>query len=70
MSSANVQGIRDKRKRHDVLNYLLNDKNKIDILCLQDTHLTHSDEHETLQIYQNTNVSVMEEKQILEELQL
>ena len=40
VSSANVQGIRDKLKRVDVLSYLLVDSN---ILCLQDTHLTPSD---------------------------
>ena len=40
VSSANVQGIRDKRKQIDVLSYLLVDSN---ILCLQDTHLTPAD---------------------------
>ena len=40
VSSANVQGIRDKLKRIDVLSYLLVDSN---ILCLQDTHLTPTD---------------------------
>ena len=40
VSSANVQGIRDKQKRIDVLTYLLRDTN---ILCLQDTHLTETD---------------------------
>ena len=40
VSSANVQGIRDKRKRVDVLTYLSNEAN---ILCLQDTHLIESD---------------------------
>ena len=40
VSSANVQGIRDKLKRVDILTYLLRDVN---ILCLQDTHLISSD---------------------------
>lgn len=40
--SANCQGLRDKKKRVDVLNYL-RDKNPA-ILCLQDTHWVSSDE--------------------------
>ena len=39
--SANCQGIRDTRKRLDVLKYF--DNMNIDILCLQDTHLIDSD---------------------------
>ena len=40
MSSANVQGMRDKLQQIDVLTYLLGNSN---ILCLQDTHLTPAD---------------------------
>ena len=46
VSSANVQGIRDKTKRFDVLNYLLKDTN---ILCLQDTHLIKADTRSLMQ---------------------
>ena len=42
VSSVNVQGIRDLKKRIDVLAYLLKDAN---IVCLQDTHLTSADMH-------------------------
>ena len=35
--SANCQGLRDKKKRLDVLNYLKQDSPNI--ICLQDTHL-------------------------------
>ena len=38
LMSANCQGIRDYRKRLDVLNYYK--EMKVDILCLQDTHDT------------------------------
>ena len=48
MSSANVQGIREKKKWHDVCNFLLKTHNKINRLYLQDTHLTKSDENEVL----------------------
>ena len=48
LSSANVQGIRDKKMRHDVCNFLLNDQNRINVLCLQDTHLTESDQNDLL----------------------
>ena len=34
--SANCRGIKDKKKRYDVLNYLQN--MSADIICLQDTH--------------------------------
>ena len=40
--SANCRGIRNKVKRYDVINYM-KDK-KVNILCLQDTHLTIEDE--------------------------
>ena len=42
--SANCQGLRDKSKRIDVLNYF-NDFNP-SIPCLQDTHLIQSDEND------------------------
>ena len=40
--SANCQGLRDKKKRLDVINYL--SENKPGIICLQDTHLIDNDE--------------------------
>ena len=40
--SANCQGLRDKKKRLDVINYL--SETKPGIICLQDTHLIDSDE--------------------------
>ena len=40
--SANCQGLRDKKKRVDVINYLRN-KNP-HILCLQETHWINDDE--------------------------
>ena len=48
VSSANVQSIRDKKKRFDVLNYLLKDTN---ILCLQDTHLIKADTRSLMQVF-------------------
>ena len=42
MLSANVQGLRDPKKRYDVIDYFI--KMKPDILCLEDTHLLESDE--------------------------
>ena len=47
--SANCRGIRDKKKRFDVLNYLQN--TSADILCLQDTHLTESDKSEVTTVW-------------------
>ena len=41
--SANCQGLRDLKKRNDVLNYFAD--NRPDILCLQDTHWL-TDEHQ------------------------
>ena len=43
--SANCQGLRDKSKRYDVWNYLLNLNLNI-IMCLQDTHLIKQGENE------------------------
>lgn len=40
--SANCQGLRDMKKRVDVLNYFK--ERKVDILCLQDTHWVDKDE--------------------------
>ena len=54
LSSANVQGIRDK-KRYDVCNFLSNDRNKITVLCLQDTHLNESDQSEMLTLLPQCN---------------
>ena len=42
VSSANVQGLRNKLKCIDVMNYFLGDGTNI--LCLQDTHLLQDDE--------------------------
>ena len=39
--SANCQGLRDLKKRADVINNFLS--SKVDILCLQDTHWLNSD---------------------------
>ena len=55
VSSANVQGIRDKLKRVDVLSYLLVDSN---ILCLQDTHLTPSDVNSLLSQFPDHEILV------------
>ena len=41
--SANCQGLRDKLKRKDVINYL---QPRANIICLQDTHLTKIEENE------------------------
>ena len=41
--SANCQGLRDKSKRADVLDYF--EQFKYNIICLQDTHLTKKDEN-------------------------
>lgn len=42
--SLNCQGLRDKQKRRDVINYLKN--KKFSIYCLQDTHFIKSDENQ------------------------
>ena len=42
--SANCQGLRDKHKRRDVCDFLNN--LNANIICLQDTHLTHQDEND------------------------
>ena len=47
--SANCQGLRNMKKRIDVLNYYK--ERNIDILCLQDTHLLDSDEKEIKNIW-------------------
>ena len=47
--SANCQGLTDRKKHVDVVNYLL-DKNH-SILCLQDTHWTSKDEKEIKTIW-------------------
>ena len=46
--SANCQGIRDKRKRYDVINYMK--ESYPNIICIQDTHLLkdEADEMRTL----------------------
>ena len=49
--SANCQGLRDIKKRIDVLNYL-KDK-KADIICLQDTHWVEKDEPQIRAIWGN-----------------
>ena len=49
--SANCQGLRDIKKRNDVLNYL-KDKNP-DIVCLQDTHWIDTDEPQIRQLWGN-----------------
>ena len=55
LSLANVQSIRDKKKRYDVCNFLLNDQNKINVLCLQDTHLIESDQSGMLTLLPHCN---------------
>ena len=55
LSSANVQGSRDKKKWYAVCNFLLNDQNKINVLCLQDTHLIESDQSEMLTLFPHCN---------------
>ena len=50
LSSANVQGIREKKKQHNVCKFLLNDQNRINVLCLQDTHLIESDQNDLLTV--------------------
>ena len=52
--SANCRGLKDKNKRHDVLNYL-KDK-KADIICQQDTHLMESDEIEFKKYWHGTYI--------------
>ena len=47
--SANCQGLRDKTKQADVLDYF--DHFKANIICLQDTHLTPSDENHLRSIF-------------------
>ena len=47
--SANCRGLKDKKKRYDVLNYLQN--TSADIICLQDTHLTEADTSEVTNIW-------------------
>ena len=42
--SANCQGLRDKLKRRNVCDFLNN--LNANIICLQDTHLTHPDEND------------------------
>ncbi len=42
--SANCQGLRNKIKRDDVLDFLL-ERKSANILCLQDTHLVNVDEN-------------------------
>ena len=39
--STNCRGLKDRKKRYDVLNYLKN--TEADIICLQETHLTQLD---------------------------
>ena len=39
--SANCQGLRNQEKKIDVLTYFK--ENKVNILCLQDTHLIEND---------------------------
>ena len=41
--SANCRGLQSKQKRYDVINYMKS--KKVDILCLQDTHLKNEDEY-------------------------
>ena len=49
--SINCQGLRDKLKRADVLNYLR--QTGAGIVCIQDTHLTELDTKSTKQIWNN-----------------
>ena len=49
--SANCQGLRNKNKRIDVLNYLK--ETGAGIICLQDTHLTEQDIQLTKKIWNN-----------------
>ena len=51
--SANCQGLRDKNKRLDVLNYLK--QGGINIICLQDTHLLEN-ESNLIKIFLNVIV--------------
>ena len=53
--SANCQGLRDCTKRLDVLNYFL--QLNLNIICLQDTHLTADDEN-LLKLTFNCNVEI------------
>ena len=46
--SANCQGLRDKNKRCDVINYF--NESKAGIICLQDTHLTVNDAKDIRQL--------------------
>ena len=46
--SANCQGLRDKNKRHDVINYF--NESKAGVICLQDTHLTVNDAKDLRQL--------------------
>ena len=49
--SVNCQGLRDKLKRTDVLNYLR--QTGAGIVCIKDTHLTELDTKLTKQIWNN-----------------
>ena len=49
--SVNCQGLRDRKKRTDVLNYLK--ESGAGIICLQDTHLTENDLPLTKTIWNN-----------------
>ena len=49
--SVNCQGLRDKKKRTDILNYLK--ESVAVIICLQDTHLTENDLPLTKMIWNN-----------------
>ena len=46
--SANCQGLRDKNKRPDVINYF--NESKAGVICLQDTHLTVNDAKDLRQL--------------------
>ena len=48
--SANCRGLRNKIKRYDVINYMKS--KRINILCLQDTHLTSDDEADLKSIWE------------------
>ena len=48
--SANCRGLRNKIKRYDVINYMKS--KRVNILCLQDTHLTSDDEADLKSIWE------------------
>ena len=52
MSSANCQGLRDLKKRVDVINYLKETKSHI--ICLQDTHLNEADTKDFKKVFGGT----------------